>query len=56
TWTAGSVVSASIRITAHHKGHFEFSVCRQQISSSTADAQGCFDQWVLERATPEECR
>eukprot|EP00437_Effrenium_voratum_P043830 CAMPEP_0181484300 /NCGR_PEP_ID=MMETSP1110-20121109/45910_1 /TAXON_ID=174948 /ORGANISM="Symbiodinium sp., Strain CCMP421" /LENGTH=628 /DNA_ID=CAMNT_0023610127 /DNA_START=47 /DNA_END=1933 /DNA_ORIENTATION=- len=54
TWTAGSVVSASIRITAHHKGHFEFSVCRQQISSSTVDAQGCLDQWVLERATPEE--
>ena len=27
TWTSGTIVEVTIRITAHHKGHFEFSVC-----------------------------
>ncbi|CAE7347643.1 unnamed protein product [Symbiodinium natans] len=54
TWTSGTIVEVTIRITAHHKGHFEFSVCEQQISSSLANAQSCLDKWILERASPQE--
>jgi len=54
TWTAGTVVPVSIVITAHHKGHFEVSVCDKVITSAVADAQACLDSWILERASPEE--
>mmetsp|Transcript_5167 Transcript_5167/g.5968 ORF Transcript_5167/g.5968 Transcript_5167/m.5968 type:complete len:146 (+) Transcript_5167:3-440(+) len=48
TLIAGSIHQVEIKITAHHKGHFEFSICEQEISSSTPDAQGCLDQHLLQ--------
>lgn len=54
TWTAGSVVPVEIVITAHHKGHFEVSVCDRVITSAVTDAQACLDKWILERASPVE--
>mmetsp|Transcript_66309 Transcript_66309/g.158633 ORF Transcript_66309/g.158633 Transcript_66309/m.158633 type:complete len:401 (-) Transcript_66309:253-1455(-) len=50
--TAGSVQEFTIRITAHHKGHFEFGICDQRVSGATADPQACFDARKLERAAP----
>eukprot|EP00931_Biecheleriopsis_adriatica_P086540 TRINITY_DN61189_c0_g1_i1.p1 TRINITY_DN61189_c0_g1~~TRINITY_DN61189_c0_g1_i1.p1 ORF type:complete len:398 (+),score=42.26 TRINITY_DN61189_c0_g1_i1:46-1239(+) len=54
TWTAGTVVPIEVKITAHHKGHFEVSVCDRVITSAVTDAQACLDNWILERASPEE--
>ncbi|CAJ1434349.1 unnamed protein product [Effrenium voratum] len=53
-WTAGTVEEVTVRITAHHMGHFEFSICNQEITSSLANAQGCLDSFILERASKEE--
>jgi len=52
TYAAGSVVEFEVSITAHHKGHFEFKICDQEVTSDLADADGCFNKWVLERADP----
>mmetsp|Transcript_24412 Transcript_24412/g.44236 ORF Transcript_24412/g.44236 Transcript_24412/m.44236 type:complete len:395 (-) Transcript_24412:171-1355(-) len=54
TYTAGSVVPVEVKITAHHKGHFEISICDRVITSAVTDAQACLDKWILERASPEE--
>eukprot|EP00928_Gymnodinium_smaydae_P065292 TRINITY_DN4845_c0_g1_i2.p1 TRINITY_DN4845_c0_g1~~TRINITY_DN4845_c0_g1_i2.p1 ORF type:complete len:661 (-),score=49.64 TRINITY_DN4845_c0_g1_i2:454-2436(-) len=54
TWRAGTVVAVETKITAHHKGHFEFSICDQVITSALANPQACLDKWILERASPEE--
>ncbi|CAJ1374826.1 unnamed protein product [Effrenium voratum] len=54
TWTAGTIQEVTIRITAHHMGHFEFSICNQKITSSLADPQSCLDEFILERASKEE--
>ena len=31
------VVEFKIEITAHHRGHFEFGLCREQLSHATAE-------------------
>eukprot|EP00440_Ansanella_granifera_P007511 gb/GFBE01008132.1/.p1 GENE.gb/GFBE01008132.1/~~gb/GFBE01008132.1/.p1 ORF type:complete len:430 (+),score=72.85 gb/GFBE01008132.1/:1-1290(+) len=54
TWTAGTVVEVEVKITAHHKGHFEFSVCDEVLDGSVSNPQGCLDKWILRRASPEE--
>jgi len=52
TYSAGSVVEFEVSITAHHKGHFEFRICDQQITSDSAETNACLDQWVLKRVDP----
>lgn len=52
TFQAGQIVEFEIRMTAHHRGHFEFSICDQQVTHSTQDAQGCLDRHRLRRASP----
>lgn len=54
TWTAGTVVEVEVKLTAHHKGHYEFSVCDQVLNGTMQNAQACLDKWILEHATPEE--
>ena len=56
TWTAGSVVAVEIRVTAHHKGHYEFSICDQVIDGTltTSQAQACLDKWILKRASAND--
>merc|ERR1719393_277687 len=27
SWTEGSIVEVEVKLTAHHKGHYEFSLC-----------------------------
>jgi len=57
SYTAGQVAEFEIRITAHHKGHFEFHICDEQITGQTPNpegASGCLNKWVLERVPPEE--
>jgi len=51
TWKEGSVVEVTIAVTAHHKGHYEFSICDKVITSSLAGAQACLDAHILERAS-----
>jgi len=54
TWTAGSVVPITIRVTAHHMGHYEFRICDRKLDSSMSNPNACLNRWVMERATPEE--
>jgi len=54
TWTAGGIVPITVVVTAHHMGHYEFRVCDTVLNSSVADADGCLNRWVLQRAAPEE--
>eukprot|EP00929_Paragymnodinium_shiwhaense_P089439 TRINITY_DN49585_c0_g1_i1.p1 TRINITY_DN49585_c0_g1~~TRINITY_DN49585_c0_g1_i1.p1 ORF type:complete len:206 (-),score=25.43 TRINITY_DN49585_c0_g1_i1:995-1612(-) len=54
SWTEGSIVEVDVKLTAHHKGHFAFSICDKTITSSLEDAQSCLDDHVLERASSEE--
>merc|ERR1719469_1691839 len=57
TFTAGQLVEFDIRVTAHHKGHFQFRLCDQTISSAVgdlADQEDCLNGHVLERVRPEE--
>ena len=42
TFAPGEVVEFEIEITAHHKGHFEFGLCKEQLSHATAELR-CFD-------------
>jgi len=54
---SGSVLEIEIRITAHHKGHFEFAICDQHVSGDLADPQACFDAGKLHRADrPSDCQ
>jgi hypothetical protein len=43
-----------VKVTAHHKGHYEFSVCDQVITSALSNPQACLDKHILERATANE--
>eukprot|EP00435_Cladocopium_sp_Y103_P055262 s1163_g18.t1 len=54
TLTAGSIHEVEIKITAHHKGHFEFSICDKEITSSLSNAQSCLDEHILLRASAQE--
>ncbi|CAE8592306.1 unnamed protein product [Polarella glacialis] len=54
TWTAGAVVEVQVKVTAHHKGHYQFSICDQVLNSSVQNPQACLDKWILSRASPEE--
>ena len=42
TFAPGEVVEFEIKITAHHMGHFEFGLCREQLSPDTAELR-CFE-------------
>eukprot|EP00440_Ansanella_granifera_P072817 gb/GFBE01079022.1/.p1 GENE.gb/GFBE01079022.1/~~gb/GFBE01079022.1/.p1 ORF type:complete len:433 (+),score=58.75 gb/GFBE01079022.1/:1-1299(+) len=53
-FTAGQLVKFEVAVIAHHRGHYEISVCDQPINSSLTDAQACLDRHVLQRAQPEE--
>ena len=39
TFAPGEVVEFVIEITAHHMGHFEFGLCREQLSHDIAELQ-----------------
>jgi len=56
TYTAGTIVELQVRVTAHHKGHYEFRVCDKALDASkladAAEGQACLDKWVLHRAPP----
>merc|ERR1719491_1858149 len=57
TLTAGSLVQVEIKVTAHHKGHFQFRLCDRAIDSSLGGLSGeeaCLNEHILERARPEE--
>jgi len=57
TFTAGQRVEFDIKVTAHHKGHFQFRLCDQTMSSAVgdlADQEDCLNGHVLERVRPEE--
>jgi len=54
---AGQRVQFEIKVTAHHKGHFQFRLCDQTMSSAVgdlADQEECLNEHVLERVRPEE--
>lgn len=56
-FTAGQRVEFEIKVTAHHKGHFQFRLCDQTISSAVgdlADQENCLNEHVLERVRPAE--
>jgi len=52
SFVAGDTVTFTIKVTAHHKGYFEFSICDKHVDSSLADAQACLDMHKLRRAAP----
>merc|ERR1719203_1924417 len=60
--TAGQRVQFEIRVTAHHKGHFQFRLCDRTINGSLSYAgtsgyageEACLKEHVLERVRPEE--
>lgn len=54
----GDVVEFTIRVTAHHRGHYEFRICDQVLDGretgfSEAGGQDCLDEHVLLRADPD---
>ena len=49
TYTAGQVVEFKVKITAHHKGHFELAVCDQHLGPSTANPQACLNRFRCSR-------
>jgi len=56
-FTAGQRVEFEIKVTAHHKGHFQFRLCDHTISSAVgdlADQENCLNEHVLERVRPAE--
>lgn len=54
TVVPGGVLQIEIQITAHHKGHFEFSICNKQINGGEATSnQDCLNEYLLERVPPE---
>jgi len=57
SFTAGQRVQFEIKVTAHHKGHFQFRLCDQTMSSAVGDLaeqEECLNGHVLERVRPEE--
>lgn len=54
TWEEGNIVEVDVKVTAHHKGHYEFSICDQVITNTLSNPQACLDKHILERATSEE--
>ena len=52
TFAPGDVVEIVVEISAHHQGHFELGVCREQLSHSTEEPQACLDQLKLKRVPP----
>lgn len=52
TFTAGGVVDFKMRITVHHFGHIEMSICDRRINSSLSDPQACLRRGLLQRAPP----
>jgi len=52
TFSPGQVVEFVIQLTAHHRGHFEFSICDKKLGHSTADAQACLNAHRLQRVPP----
>jgi hypothetical protein len=54
---AGQIVQFDVRVTAHHKGHFQFRLCDETMSSALGDfdaQEGCLNEHILERVRPEE--
>jgi hypothetical protein len=51
---AGEKVEFHVKVTAHHKGHFQLRICDQQLTPSTSDPEACLNKHVLERVRPEE--
>jgi len=57
SFSAGQWVQFEIKVTAHHKGHFQFRLCDETMSSAVgdlADQEECLNGHVLERVRPEE--
>jgi len=55
--TAGQQVEFQIKVTAHHKGHFQFRLCDQTMSSAVGDLEdqeACLNEHILERVRPEK--
>jgi len=55
-FTAGEEVTFEVKVTAHHKGHFEFRLCDQTMSSAVGgltQQEACLNEHVLERVRPE---
>ncbi|XP_055641977.1 uncharacterized protein LOC129778862 [Toxorhynchites rutilus septentrionalis] len=44
-YTAGSVITVDVLITANHRGHFEFKLC---CLDNSAETEECFNQHLLE--------
>jgi len=57
SFTAGQQVEFKIKVTAHHKGHFQFRLCDETMSSAVGgltQQEACLNEHVLERVRPEE--
>mmetsp|Transcript_56092 Transcript_56092/g.119421 ORF Transcript_56092/g.119421 Transcript_56092/m.119421 type:complete len:390 (-) Transcript_56092:687-1856(-) len=52
TWTPGQEVDIQVRLTAHHKGHFEFHICDKAIDGTVADRDECLMKYKLTRVPP----
>merc|ERR1719195_2144453 len=55
--TVGQRVQFEIRVTAHHKGHFQFRLCNQTISSAMGGPvaeEACLNEHILQRVHPED--
>lgn len=62
TFTAGSIARFEIHLTAHHRGHYEFSICDSGLDGPAMvsrgetewDGQECLNKFKLQRATLQE--
>merc|ERR1740123_1661975 len=57
TLTVGQRVQFEVKVTAHHKGHFQFRLCNRTISSALggrAAEEACLNEHVLQRVRPED--
>merc|ERR1719412_3138375 len=55
--TVGQRVQFEVKVTAHHKGHFQFRLCNRTISSALggrAAEEACLNEHVLQRVRPED--
>lgn len=53
----GGRVKFTVKMTAHHMGHFQFRLCDKVITSSLdgfANEEACLSEHILERVRPEE--
>jgi len=50
TLQAGEIAEFSVKITAHHKGFFEFRICDKHLDGSLTDPQACLNQHLLVRS------